>query len=81
MFSASWRTNLRDAIFTARNSILFPMVELAFRSFLVSSRQDVANVVASSEREDETGITTPSTNASNRNNTFQGNIPNDDIRV
>ena len=71
---------IQKAILTAIVSIITRKNELVIRSLNASSGRDVASDMASSEREEQIGITAPFENVSKRINTLHLLNTNDETR-
>ena len=69
---------IQNAMLTAIDSITTPKIELAIRSTHASCGRDVTSVMASSERGEHIGISAPSENVSERNNTLHVFNTNDE---
>ena len=71
---------IQNAILTAMDIIIIPRLELAVRPMNVSSRQNAAIVMGSSEREEHKVISASFENVSERNNTLYEPSTNDESR-
>ena len=66
----TFEERVQNAILTAIDKIINPLIELAIKSINASSGQDTASVIANSEDGERIGITAPFRNVSEENNTF-----------
>ena len=71
---------IQNAVLTAFDSIVAPMIELAIRSINGSSGRDPTSVIANSERGKHVGITALFQNASGNNNVLNLSNVNDETR-
>ena len=71
---------IQKAILTAIDSIVAPKIELAIKSINASSARDATSVTANPDRGEQSGITAPFENVSERNNTLHVLSTNDEPR-
>ena len=71
---------IHNAILTAIDNIIAPIIELAIRSTNASSGRDVTSVSVNSERREHAGINASFENASENNNTLSVTNVNDETR-
>ena len=71
---------IQNAILTAIDNVITPKIEIPIRSINAASGRNKTSVMASSELGKHIGITAPSDNVSERNNTLHVFNTNDETR-